>query len=141
MSGVDAGHRVLGHTADLIVEAWAPTPERCLEEAVRALVESFARLPAGVQGTSFPIAVRAETADELLVGLLEEVIFLLDVHGSAPVRAALRCGDARAVEGELALVPISALEINGPAPKGVSREGLTFRRDGDRWRALATIDV
>jgi SHS2 domain-containing protein len=30
------------HTADLRIEAWAPTREECLAEAVRSLVDSFA---------------------------------------------------------------------------------------------------
>ncbi|HEV8559398.1 MAG TPA: archease [Actinophytocola sp.] len=36
------GHRAVPHTADIRIEAWAPTREACLGEAVAALVESFA---------------------------------------------------------------------------------------------------
>ena len=41
-SGAGRGHRTVPHTADLRIEAWAPTREECLAEAVRGLVDSFA---------------------------------------------------------------------------------------------------
>lgn len=40
------GHRSVPHTGDLRVEAWAPTREECIAEAVRGMVASFADLPA-----------------------------------------------------------------------------------------------
>ena len=36
------GHTSVPHTADLRIEAWGPTREDCIAEAVRGLVESFA---------------------------------------------------------------------------------------------------
>lgn len=39
------GHRTVPHTADLRIEAWAPTAELCIAEAVRAMVWGFADLP------------------------------------------------------------------------------------------------
>ena len=41
-AGAGRGHRTVPHTADLRVEAWAPTREACLAEAVRGLVDRFA---------------------------------------------------------------------------------------------------
>jgi SHS2 domain-containing protein len=36
------GYRLLPHTADVVVQAWAPTRAACLAEAVRGLVAVFA---------------------------------------------------------------------------------------------------
>ena len=40
--GTDRGHRKVLHPADLRIEAWGPTREECIAEAVRGLVGSFA---------------------------------------------------------------------------------------------------
>ncbi len=40
----DRGHRNVPHTADLRIEAWGPTREDCIAEALRGLVESFAEM-------------------------------------------------------------------------------------------------
>jgi SHS2 domain-containing protein len=40
--GADRGHRKALHPADLRIEAWGPTREECIAEAVRGLVDSFA---------------------------------------------------------------------------------------------------
>ena len=36
------GHRNLPHTADVIIEAWGPDLAACAEEAVAALIETYA---------------------------------------------------------------------------------------------------
>ncbi|MGH8836946.1 MAG: archease, partial [Actinomycetes bacterium] len=36
-----SGHRAVAHTADARVQAWAPTRERCIAEAVLGTVETF----------------------------------------------------------------------------------------------------
>lgn len=36
------GHRVRAHAAETVLEAWAPTKDECVAEAVHALVDSFA---------------------------------------------------------------------------------------------------
>jgi len=43
------GHRSVPHTADLRIEAWGPTREDSIAEAVRGLVESFA----DISGTAY----------------------------------------------------------------------------------------
>ena len=80
----DAGrsHRSIPHTADLRIEAWGPTREECIAEAVRGLVESFA-VVAGRQphGRAWR-HVTARSDEDLLVALIDEVIYRVHVHGS-----------------------------------------------------------
>jgi SHS2 domain-containing protein len=42
MARAPRGHRTLPHTADVILEAWGPDLATCCEEAVAALVETYA---------------------------------------------------------------------------------------------------
>lgn len=39
--GTSSGHRSVPHTADLRIEAWAPTRDGCIRQAVLGTVESF----------------------------------------------------------------------------------------------------
>lgn len=71
-----SGHRFLDHTADVAIEAWAPSPEALLLEAARAVMEILTE--------SAPVepnderAVRVDSTDEQdrLVGWLNEVLWL-----------------------------------------------------------------
>jgi SHS2 domain-containing protein len=131
---------VLPHTADLIIEAWAPSRVRCLREAVQALVESFARIPEGATGRRIPIALAPGPDDAVLVALLEEVIFALEVQDGVCVDVELsEVGSG--LSGWIRVAPLETVEVFGPAPKGVSWGGLTFGRDDRGWRCRATVDV
>ena len=67
MAGNASGHRSVPHTADLRIEA--PT---CITSSARALQTRRRR-------------VTGDRDDDLLVAALEEVIYLLETTGEAPV--------------------------------------------------------
>jgi SHS2 domain-containing protein len=132
-----AGHRALPHTADLRLEAWAPTPDLCVAHAVQALVESFARVPDGVATQSQLVDLPIDSLDELLVSVLDEVVFLVDARGLVPIRSQVST-DGRV---RFDLAPLDQTEIVGATPKAVTWHDLRFeRRDGGWWCAV-TIDV
>ena len=70
------------HTADLRIEVWSPSREGCIGEAVLNTVESFLN-------TSLARAQHIRqcglTGDHDDGPLLEEVIYVLDTAGEAPV--------------------------------------------------------
>jgi SHS2 domain-containing protein len=139
-----AGHRLLPHTADLTVEAWAPTREECLAEAVHGLVASFADT-AGAEaarpGRRVPFACPPESDTELLVRVLDEVIYLLDVRDVVPVRVALMSAPGGGLTGHVDVVDRAAVRPVGPAPKAVTRHGLRLAPDAGVWRCTVTVDV
>jgi SHS2 domain-containing protein len=136
----DGGHASRAHTADEIIEAWGPTREACLEEAVLALVDTVAVVD-GV-GWSWHHEVELEGSDEeLLVALLEEVIYHLDADGAVPVRVRVR-PHAGGVVVHLWLTDLHRVTPVGAAPKGVSYSQLACHEEDDgRWHCAATIDV
>ena len=87
--GTETGHRALPHTADLIVEAWAPSRSGCLEELVRGVVETFADTTTATDATrEVPLEIGAARDEDLvvvlldvatLIGLTEETYGRLDV--------------------------------------------------------------
>ncbi|MFE6690455.1 archease [Streptomyces sp. NPDC057743] len=137
------GYRSVPHTADLRVEAWGPTREVCLAQAVRGVCASFLDL-AGAEGETGArrreVRVRADTDEDLLVALLEEVVYWLDAQNEAPVEVELVPvrGGLRAL---LAMTDIGSLPVTGAAPKAVTLHGLACGGGPDGWHCSVTLDV
>jgi SHS2 domain-containing protein len=126
------------HTADIAVEAWADSREECLAEAVRGLVESFADLgpaPRG-GGGGVDVAVTAESDEDLLAEVLQEVIYQLEVHGRLVVDVSPGPSGLR-----LDTVPAESAEQVGAMPKAVTGHGIRFGKADGTWRAHVVVDV
>lgn len=136
-----AGHRAVAHTADMAIEAWAPTRAGCYAEAVRALVGAIADTSGAVAAESAPLRIAPAPDEDQLVELLDEVIFLLDVQGVLPVEVVVEEAPDGGLQGRLDLASLDADAFVGAAPKAVSRADLSFGFDGERWTCYATIDV
>lgn len=111
-----------------------------MEEAVRALVDSFAWVTASA---TTPVPVRFDERDDqaLLLALLDEVIYVVDVLDALPANVVLDETEDGSVVGFVELAPLTAVEIHGSLPKGVSLSELSVSRDDGGWRCRATIDV
>ncbi|MDX2704835.1 archease [Streptomyces sp. PA03-6a] len=134
------GHRAVPHTADVRIEAWGPTREQCLVEAVLGLVECFADV-AGVRPARvrrIPVADAAD--DDLLADLLDEVIFRLEVHGEVPVDVEAE-SDADGLDVRMAMADVRSVEVTGAVPKAVSLNELHLAPGPYGWTCAATVDV
>jgi protein archease len=138
---VRAGYRLLPHTADLVVSAWAPTAAGCVDQAVRALAASFA-LVVGWPPTR-PVEFTVTGADdaELLVRVLDEAIYLLDADDLVAIGAQARRTAGGGLAGHFTTVPRSAVQQIGAVPKAISRHRLRFDRAEGGWRCTVTVDV
>ena len=128
------------HTADLRIEAWAPTRDGCIKEAVLGTIESFLDTALAYPKRTRRSRLTEERDDDLLVAVLEEVIYLLDTEGEAPVDIDLRDVDG-GVEVTFAMVDASTLPQVGAVPKAVSLNALRLSHGGAGWRCLVTLDV
>ncbi|HEU4515146.1 MAG TPA: archease [Nocardioidaceae bacterium] len=140
MAQHEAGHRALTHTADLRVEAWAPTRERCIAEALLATVEAFADVSAASPTEVRRRAVTGEDDEDLLVACLDELVYLLDTEGEVPVAAEVS-PVADGVELRLDMVSVAGLEQVGAVPKAVSLHDLRFGRGPDGWFCSVVLDL
>ncbi|KUL20536.1 archease [Streptomyces regalis] len=135
-----SGHRAVPHTADVRVEAWAVSRERCLVEAALGMVECFADVTA-VRPTSVERVRLEEDSDEgLLTALLDEVVFRLDVDGRVPVDLEADTTDGD-LDVRLALAELTDVEVTGASPKGISWHGLRIGPDPYGWSCAVTVDV
>ena len=135
------GHRSLPHTADITIEAWAPTRAGCYAEAIRALLGTFADTSQVLVAETVPLHIEPASDEELLVALLEEVIYLLDVTGMLPAWVFVQETLEGGLGGTLDLAPLDAVALIGAAPKAVSREGIDVSFEDGLWTCHATIDV
>lgn len=136
-----AGHRLLPHTADCIIEAWGPDSASCVTEALTGLVESFAEVPDTPAIRLVPLAAGAGAPEDDLVSLLEDVIYALEVFSVVPVRFHLAETESGGLAGDMEVVGVDQVEIIGPAPKAVSYHGLSIGPLHGGWRCHVLIDV
>lgn len=140
-----SGHGAVPHTADMRVEAWSPTAEGCIAEAVRAVVEGFADTSGATVVGERAYEVTAESDVDLLVAVLEEVVYRMDADGEIPLDAEV--GSIRSAGAGLGLsvrfrmadadtaVPVGAV------PKAVSLHDLQLRGGPGGWTCRVTLDV
>ena len=137
------GHRLLPHTADVRFEAWAPTREECIAEAVVAAVETFVDVSTAEPTTDVAFQVDTGPPVDQLASVLDELIFLMDTRDVLPLRADVR---AAANDGKLdvrfTMTSVTQAELIGAVPKAVSLYELAFAQNDDgHWHCLVTLDV
>ena len=135
------GHHRRPHTADVCIEAWAPTAGECYDELVAALVELFADVGGAAGGEARRFEVGPGTPEELVVLLLEEVLAIVDIDGLVVRATTVDQNEGDQLSGTLLLVPLHAVEATGPVAKGISFEDLSFQAHGEQWRGRAIVDV
>jgi SHS2 domain-containing protein len=130
----DAAH------ADLRIEAWAPTRDGCIREAVLCMVETFLDTPLAYPKGTRRCRLTQQRDDDLLVAVLDEVIYLLDTEGEAPVDLDLHDLDG-AVDVNFAIADATTLPQLGAVPKAVSLNEIRPSQGRAGWRCLVTLDV
>jgi SHS2 domain-containing protein len=135
-----AGHRGVPHTADLRVEAWAPTREECLAHAVRGVCESFLDLSGAARVHMRDVVIRADSDEDLLVALLEEVVYWLDTADEVPVDVELT-PVPDGLRAGLHIADASSLPVTGAAPKAVTLHDLDISHRLEGWTCSVTLDV
>ncbi|MDH6143689.1 MULTISPECIES: archease [Kitasatospora] len=140
-----SGHRTLAHTADLRVEAWSPTVAGCITQAVRAVVDGFADTSAARPVGERACEVTAAADEDLLVAVLEEVVYRMDADGEIPldteVLAIRDTAAGRVLSVRFRMADADTAEPVGAVPKAVSLHGLRLRGGPDGWTCRVTVDV
>jgi SHS2 domain-containing protein len=139
---VSAGFRLLAHTADLGIESWGPDFAGALAQAVSALGVVLAGEGAGQATEERPVRLVAEDEAALVVALLQEALFLLEVEGWLSVDAALRVDPAGVLTGHLLGEPFDAVRhADGEAVKAVTWHGLAVDREPGRVSLTIYLDL
>lgn len=141
MTADRAGYRLLPHTADVIVEAWGEDRDACFEQAVAGLVGVFASTGDTPAGREHTVRLDGDDPEDLLVELLDEVLFLLDARAEVVATAAVRTHPG-GLEATFGLVPVAEVDVVGAVPKAVTYHRLSVGPvEGGGWRSRVTVDV
>ena len=150
-AGRGRGHRSLPHTADVILRAWGPDLPACLEEAVAALVGTYAARVRTGPRQERELLVPAGPAEGMLLHLLEEVIVALDCGPGVPVGVRVTPvtgpptgaggpGDA-GLRVTVILADPGQVVSAGAVPKAVSRSQLEVREEPGAVSCQFLVDV
>jgi SHS2 domain-containing protein len=140
LTAADRGHRTVPHPADITIEAWGPSREICLAEAVMGLTASFVDVSRASPLRTVNSEVPATDDGDRLVAVLDELIYLLDTEGVVPLSADVNI-DPKTVRLTMPVAALSDVRLIGAVPKAVALSGLEFTRRANEWRCRATIDV
>lgn len=130
------------HTADIRIEAWAPTREECLAEAVTAVVEGFADRSGCSPAGEVTALLDPGTDEDLLVDLLNEVIYQVDTAGQLPLGVVVEPLPDGGLQVRFRMADTQQAVLLGAAPKAVALHDLRFAGDPDSgWHCTVTPDV
>jgi SHS2 domain-containing protein len=108
----------VAHTADVRVEAWAPSRELCIAEAVLGTVAAFVDTSPARAVSARHRRLDGGSDEDVLVAVLNEVIYLMDTIQEIPVNLdvtprgdAVDVWFAMADAGELAQVGSVTLDV------------------------------
>jgi SHS2 domain-containing protein len=140
------------HTADVAVEATAPTLSTLFESVADGLTAaSCEAVPE--RGDRFELTVAAESREALLFDYLDRLIYERDVRLVLPAdhRCAVSGSDDPSAEGDDAAADAWTVEATARAVpltdvvareiKAVTYSEMTLERRGDGWYAYVVFDV
>ena len=90
----------------------------------------FAEVSDTATTTTLPVVLEPAPTPDLLVGLLEEVIYIVDVFGKVPAHVHLAESEGGGMAGDLGVVEVADVVLIGSVPKAVSWHGLEIGEDG-----------
>jgi SHS2 domain-containing protein len=135
---VPSGHWSVPGVSRTRVEAWAPTRDGCIAEAVAGAVESFADVTECTPARYHRMTVRADDDRQVLFGVLDEVLYDVGTAGVVPVWIRVQ-GVPAGADVELGGVDTDKVRPRETAPKAVARYRIRRRRGQPGWSASVVL--
>lgn len=113
----------------------------CWEEAVAALLDTCVDVSTAPVVERLRFAIEPAAADEMLLELLDHVVFVLDTSDAVPARVTVDIAADERAHVVLDLVDRSQVESAGAVPKAISRSELRAETDTTGARCSFLVDV
>lgn len=130
-----------GRGSDLGIEVAGPDLVACLDAAVQGLADAVGAVADEAPRRTVPVEVEAGEPADLLVGVLEEAIVLLDTDGVLATGLVDATADDAGVQGGLEVVDLESVSVHGPAPKAVTWHGVRLDRTAEGWAGAVMVDL
>ncbi len=135
------GYEWIEHTADVAVKVWGKDVQELFSEAAKALFSVITDIEKVTPKFEERIEAEGEGVEGLLVGWLNELLYLHEVKGMLFSQFEPKLTKGR-VEGKTRGEPFdpSRHEILTPV-KAVTYHGLELKREEGHWEATLIFDV
>lgn len=127
------------HTADVGVRASAPSVEEVFEQITFGLLDIVGALRPGV-GSAVEVTVEGRDLGAVLVGWLEEVLYLQDAKDNVVTRLEVTEVSEEAARGTVWVRGRQAA-LEGTAVKAVTYHQLAVKRGRKGWTAQVFFDI
>ena len=104
-------------------------------------MNTFADMEGLVAHETRAVSLEPADDDEMLIALLDEVIYLVDALAFVPVTVELEARADGGLTGSFQTAPATAVAVTGAVPKGISRSELFIGSRRGRWRCSVEVDV
>jgi protein archease len=133
-------YEVLSHTADTGIRTTGPDLGAVIANAAFAMFELMYDLASVPGGATVTFEVDRSPPDELLVGVLSELLFRSETQGVVFTDVTIEVEDDPVVVTATAH-PSQRLEATGPPVKAVTYHELRCEQTDDGWLAQVIFDV
>lgn len=138
-----SGFRLIEHTADMGIEAWAESlTETYIQAAVGLSMMIFGTSKDTVTGMTYHVDLNADNAAELMVAWLSEIVYRCDVTGLVPTFFAIEELDNHhlrgTIHGEAYDETRHAVERQ---VKAVTYHQLELKRRDNGWYTRVFVDL
>lgn len=139
---VKGDYRLLEHTADMGIEAWAATLDALFVCAAQGLQEILFGRPCSAEPRQQQeLEVEAGDREELLVAWLGEILFMVEQRGFCPALFHIEKIDRQRLRGSV----VGEYQREGLRPlrevKAVTYHRLSVRRQDGGWQARIYLDL
>lgn len=134
-------YEIVGRGSDLGLRVRGPDLPACLSAAVEALAASLTEDGADLPRQHDEVVVEGDGPEDLLVGLVDEVILRLDAEGRLALGLTVDEATETRVRGQLELVPLDAVDVHGVAPKAATWHGVRLRGGPGGWEGEIMLDL
>jgi 2-amino-4-hydroxy-6-hydroxymethyldihydropteridine diphosphokinase len=140
-------YRMLEHTADMGMEVKAATRRRLFEACAEALADIMVDRSLLRESVRFDAVIEGDDFQQILVELLQEVLYLVDARRFLPVRVSVALGEAAEEGGRVAAAffgrPITQDEVKTGVKAATYHmlEVLHEEREPRPWTARVYFDV
>ena len=133
--------RLIEHTADIGLELRASTLEELFHQAALGLLQVLGPQPPARSQMSHSVTLEGSEPAELLVGWLNEILFLLETRHFLPAEFTVHAVGEVQLRGVIRGQKLEPAQRLQREVKAATWHQLLLQRDGDSWFARIYLDL